>query len=79
MIVTLWRPAGNTRPLSAIGWTIVAIYILTLGRIIVDYHVAKRTLFISSGNPGALDSMGYVFRGLQGPLHPIASSAGDYM
>ncbi|KAG8990525.1 hypothetical protein FRB94_005183 [Tulasnella sp. JGI-2019a] len=64
LVVTLWRPVGTGRPLT-IGWIIIAIYCLTLCRVVVGYCTLGRTLFTADGKRETLDSTGYVLLGFR--------------
>ncbi|KAG9001941.1 hypothetical protein FRB94_000674 [Tulasnella sp. JGI-2019a] len=52
LVVTLWRPEGTGRPLTAIGWIIIAIYFLTLCRVVVDCRILQHMLL----DRGSMDS-----------------------
>ncbi|KAG9008402.1 hypothetical protein FRB94_013324 [Tulasnella sp. JGI-2019a] len=73
LIVTLWGPISTGRPLRAIGRIIIAVYCITLSRVVVDYCRLNRTLFATAGNPRALKSIDYVLSALQLGLASFAA------
>ncbi|KAG9006428.1 hypothetical protein FRB94_000666 [Tulasnella sp. JGI-2019a] len=68
LVVTPWRPIQSKRPLTFVGWTIVAIYCLTLCRVVVCFWTLYRALFANGGDHFKLESTDYILRGLQDGL-----------
>ncbi|KAG9034676.1 hypothetical protein FRB95_012861 [Tulasnella sp. JGI-2019a] len=77
LIVTLWRPIVKMKRLTIIGWIVVAIYFLTLGRFAADFRALYRTLFVTCGDPAKFQPADYVLRGFQDGLTFIACVASD--
>ncbi|KAG9008759.1 hypothetical protein FRB94_012983 [Tulasnella sp. JGI-2019a] len=67
-IVTIRRPIMKRKRLTSIGWIIVVIYWLTVGRFVADFRTMYRTLFVTCGDPNKLESNDYVLRGFQNGL-----------
>ncbi|KAG9001946.1 hypothetical protein FRB93_011918 [Tulasnella sp. JGI-2019a] len=65
VVVTLWKPIQSKRPLHLVGWTVVAIYLLTICRVVVCFWILFRSLFVNGGDPFRLESTDYVLRGFQ--------------
>ncbi|KAG9006685.1 hypothetical protein FRB93_008417 [Tulasnella sp. JGI-2019a] len=76
-VVTLWTPITTRRPLTIIGWTIIAIYCLTLGRAVTDACVFHRTLFVNGGELPALKSIDYGLRAIQHAFIFVVATLAD--
>ncbi|KAG9007639.1 hypothetical protein FRB94_014157 [Tulasnella sp. JGI-2019a] len=77
IIVTLWTPITMRRPLTVIGWIIIAIYCLTIGRVVTDALVILRTLFVNGGELITLGPIDYVLRAMQQGFIFIAATLAD--
>ncbi|KAG9009884.1 hypothetical protein FRB94_011330 [Tulasnella sp. JGI-2019a] len=63
--------------LTIIGWIVVAIYFLTLGRFAADFRTLYRTLFVTCGDPAKFQPADHVLRGFQDGLTFTACIASD--
>ncbi|KAG8994485.1 hypothetical protein FRB94_009881 [Tulasnella sp. JGI-2019a] len=63
LVVTLWIPITTRRPPTVIGWTIIAIYSLTIGRVVTDACICFRDLFVNSGV--TFEPIDYLLRAMQ--------------
>ncbi|KAG9033643.1 hypothetical protein FRB95_014531 [Tulasnella sp. JGI-2019a] len=63
LVVALWTSMTTRRPLTIIGWIIIAVYCLTLCRVVTDVCLLSRVLFVNGGGELAtLEPIDYVLR-----------------
>ncbi|KAG9023197.1 hypothetical protein FRB95_013415, partial [Tulasnella sp. JGI-2019a] len=65
------------RPLTVIGWTIIAIYCLTLCRAASDACVFTRTLFVNDGALATLESIDSVCHTMQLTFTSVVNTLAD--
>ncbi|KAG9006689.1 hypothetical protein FRB94_014154 [Tulasnella sp. JGI-2019a] len=77
LIVTLWAPITTGRPLTVIGWIIIAIYCLTICRFVLEVCALFRTLLVNGGEVVGLESVDYVIQAMKQAFTFVAATLAD--